>query len=281
MVAAPARPTFTAQEVQMAYTLMAIEYMKSIRGMSPNYAAVDRAQRLKQLGFVNSKDVTNVVDDEKQIEVLKCYSFLQQHFPGSIILSESDFVELNLKYGLICGRLDAYKGSIPDVNVEEILKVQATLQSLGENPYTNISKLDYKRVELITNLEVQTVRTREHIYGSRSPIWYERPSQNGIVWLDKNKVKVNAFPFRHFLMEELICNDVFVHHMEAVRYSDLFVAAPASDMTERLEFSIPESRRIPLNDDPFVFQITPIGVVIHSKWGVEAEDDIFENIKPL
>lgn len=38
---------------------------------------------------------------------------------------------------------------------------------------------------------------------------------------------------------------------------------------------------IPINNDPFVFQVTPIGVMIHSKWGVEAEDNIFDNIKPL
>lgn len=28
-------------------------------------------------------------------------------------------------------------------------------------------------------------------------------------------------------------------------------------------------------------KVTPIGVMIHSKWGVEAEDNIFDNIKPL
>ena len=32
---------------------------------------------------------------------------------------------------------------------------------------------------------------------------------------------------------------------------------------------------------PFVFQVTPIGVVIYSKWGEEASDAIFDNVKPL
>ena len=52
-------------------------------------------------------------------------------------------------------------------------------------------------------------------------------------------------------------------------------------MNETMQFTVPERKLIPINNDPFVFQVTPIGVMIHSKWGVEAEDNIFDNIKPL
>lgn len=52
-------------------------------------------------------------------------------------------------------------------------------------------------------------------------------------------------------------------------------------MNETMQFTVPERKIIPINNDPFVFQVTPIGVMIHSKWGVEAEDNIFDNIKPL
>lgn len=37
-----------------------------------------------------------------------------------------------------------------------------------------------------------------------------------------------------------------------------------------MQFTVPERKIIPINNDPFVFQVTPIGVMIHSKWGVEA-----------
>ena len=53
------------------------------------------------------------------------------------------------------------------------------------------------------------------------------------------------------------------------------------EMNETMQFTVPERKIIPINNDPFVFQVTPIGVMIHSKWGVEAEDNIFDNIKPL
>lgn len=120
---------------------------------------------------------------------------MQRHFPGSLILKEEDFINLNVKYGLVVGRLSAYKGSVPDENIDEISKVMATAQALEANEYVNYS-------------------------GNGSPLRYVTGMQ------------------------------VATHPM-------------------------------PINNDPFVFQVTPIGVMIHSKWGVEAEDNIFDNIKPL
>lgn len=110
---------FTAQEVQLAYTLMAVEYMKTIKGLNPNHQLVDKAVKLKALGFTNSKEVGDAITSEEDLKVLKCYSFLQRHFPGSLILKEEDFINLNVKYGLVVGRLSAYKGSVPDENMDE------------------------------------------------------------------------------------------------------------------------------------------------------------------
>lgn len=105
-----------------------------------------------------------------------------------MILKEEDFIYLNVKYGLVVGRLSAYKGSVPDVNIADSKECSS---------------------------------------------------------------------------------------------ADLFIAAPIEEMNETMQFTVPERKIIPINNDPFVFQVTPIGVMIHSKWGVEAEDNIFDNIKPL
>lgn len=71
---------FTAQEVQLAYTLMAVEYMKTIKGLNPNHQLVDKAVKLKALGFTNSKEVGDAITSEEDLKVLKCYSFLQRHY---------------------------------------------------------------------------------------------------------------------------------------------------------------------------------------------------------
>lgn len=65
---------FTAQEVQLAYTLMAVEYMKTIKGLNPNHQLVDKAVKLKALGFTNSKEVGDAITSEEDLKVLKCGS---------------------------------------------------------------------------------------------------------------------------------------------------------------------------------------------------------------
>lgn len=79
------------------------------------------------------------------------------------------------------------------------------------------------------------------------------------MYLSRNKARMNAYPFFHIL-NKAKAHDVNIADSKECSSADLFIAAP-------------------INNDPFVFQVTPIGVMIHSKWGVEAEDNIFDNIK--
>ena len=52
-------------------------------------------------------------------------------------------------------------------------------------------------------------------------------------------------------------------------------------MQQLVSFTETEIRVMPRSIDPFVFQVTPVGVVIYSIWGEEASDAIFDNVKPL
>lgn len=67
---------FTAQEVQLAYTLMAVEYMKTIKGLNPNHQLVDKAVKLKALGFTNSKEVGDAITSEEDLNFAKTFSWL-------------------------------------------------------------------------------------------------------------------------------------------------------------------------------------------------------------
>lgn len=272
---------FTAQEVQLAYTLMAVEYMKTIKGLNPNHQLVDKAAKLKALGFTNSREVSDATTSEENLKVLKCYSFLQRHFPGSLILKEEDFINLNVKYGLVVGRLSAYKGSVPDENVDEISKVMATAQALEANEYVNYSNYD-SPLMYVTGVQVATHSRPVNDMGYPVGRYFYRsePSQVGLMYLGSNKARMNAYPFHHIL-NEAKSHDVHITDSEECSSADLFIAAPIEEMNETIRFTVPERKVIPINTDPFVFQVTPIGVMIHSKWGVEAEDNIFDNIKPL
>lgn len=189
---------FTAQEVQLAYTLMAVEYMKTIKGLNPNHQLVDKAVKLKALGFTNSKEVGDAITSEEDLKVLKCYSFLQRHFPGSLILKEEDFINLNVKYGLVVGRLSAYKGSVPDENIDEISKVMATAQALEANEYVNYSG-NGSPLRYVTGMQKENVKVAEITYSKSKGIQIREliPSTSnssiGIWNIDTNKFhKVNV-----------------------------------------------------------------------------------------
>lgn len=100
------------------------------------------------------------------------------------------------------------------------------------------------------------------------------------MYLSRNKARMNAYPFFHIL-NRAKAHDVNIADSKECSSADLFIAAPIEEMNETMQFTVPERKIIPINNDPFVFQVTPIGVMIHSKWGVEAEDNISDNIKPL
>lgn len=69
---------FTAQEVQLAYTLMAVEYMKTIKGLNPNHQLVDKAVKTRtkdttelELKFNIAKHIIDVKLQEQEDRLLE------------------------------------------------------------------------------------------------------------------------------------------------------------------------------------------------------------------
>lgn len=67
----------------------------------------------------------------------------------------------------------------------------------------------------------------------------------------------------------------------ALEIHQAYILASLNWLQQLVSFTETEMRVIPRSIDPFVFQVTPVGVVIYSKWGEEASDAIFDNVKPL
>lgn len=142
------RPQIGALEIHQAYILASLNWLQQTRSLEMNHVAIEKAEKAKLLGFDHSSVITDAEKYMNNLETFKCYNFFSQNFPGCIILKEEDFINLNVKYGLV-------------------------------------------------------------------------------------------------------------------------------------SFTETEIRVMPRSIDPFVFQVTPVGVVIYSKWGEEASDAIFDNVKPL
>ncbi len=152
------RPQIGALEIHQAYILASLNWLQQTRSLEMNHVAIEKAEKAKLLGFDHSSVITDAEKYMNNLETFKCYNFFSQNFPGCIILKEEDFINLNVKYGLVSGPLSYYKGDIPEDNLDEILATKTTLDSLTDNKYSNRDNA------LITNVKVNVRRISTQIH---------------------------------------------------------------------------------------------------------------------
>ena len=255
---------YTAEEIHMAMTFQAVEYMKQYMHSATDPKVEERARKLKAVGLTNSKTFA-------ETHRSACFSFFRRNFPGCIFLPEETFIRLLQKYNLKCGTLDHYIGEIPSVNVDEIAEVQDKLNSIGEeNVFSNTLEGDAK-VEIIKHLTVRVRIEEEYL------TWgvYKRDVNKGKkaqILLEDHQGLIETMPFLHVRNKFNGHPDVKTESRPLER-NELLIAAPAQEMKQVYTESIEHVR----SEDPFVFQFTPYGIVIFSKWGEEAEDKAFSN----
>lgn len=234
----------SAAEIHAAFRTCALAYMKEYKNYEISEKVKLRKERLERLGFTSSE--TLKISNEKLCMV--CFQWFESHFPGCIFLPTDKFITLLKQYNLVCGTLEEYKGNISDDNLEEITQVADTLKIVKDNnPYSNRIDNGYFHV-MITGikhmLSVCNVKDKQTLEALRFP--FESEPINAIA----------SFP------------EIYIETCPTYS-TQLFIAAFAKDMKTMAEYSHPYTHR----EEPFIFQLTPYGVVIFSKWGDEAEDE--------
>ena len=255
---------YTAEEIHIAMTLQAVEYMKQFMYGATDPKAEELARKLKSVGLTNSKTFA-------EAHRSACFSFFRRNFPGCIFLPEETFTSLLQKYNLKCGTLDHYIGEIPSVNVDEIAEAQDVLNRINEeNVFSNTLEGDVK-IEIIKRL---TVITREEYFADRYGGFFREVNKNKTVrdFLSDRHGLIETMPFLHIRHQFDGFLDIKTESRPLER-NELLIAAPAQEMKQVYTESVEHIR----SEDPFVFQFTPYGVVIFSKWGEEAEDEVLSN----
>ncbi len=268
--------------IQSLTTLRKFE--ESMENRDPEVNSLDLVSRL---GFTNTKPIVERRELIKRnadfnqavrssIKALQFIKEVQEYFgPSTVVVKRSDFVEILKKYNLVCGRFDNYTGVVPDKNAREIDDALNKIQVLRDS--TNYhKKLLYEAYRKYVTFYIKEVT----FYRS-----YELPK-------DRKRL-LNLFPLA-------LCNsgDYYSHNTEIicdlanngvklesvgnldVERVDMFICAPANEMNnskDRVKFSV----FTPRTDDPFICTLTPYGVVIHSMWGREAEDETIKKYKAL
>ena len=252
----------------------------------PEVSSFDLVSRL---GFTNTKPIVERREIIKRnsdfiqavrasIKALQLIKEVQEYFgPNTIVVKRSDFVEILKKYNLVCGKFENYTGVVPDKNAREIDAALNKIQALVENKMTpNNQELLYEAYHKYMTFYI------EEITFFRS---YKVPK-------DRKRL-LNLFPLALCNIEAYSYNDEIIYDLEnnGVKFDEsvnnlgkkrinMFICAPANEMNNsknRVKFSV----FTPRTDDPFICSLTPYGVVIHSMWGREAEDEAIKKYKAL
>lgn len=259
--------TFTAEVIHKEVTKLAKKYAKQCKTPASNDAMVEKNKKLLELGLTSSSTflTTQQAVDTKNREL--CFRFFNENFPGCCIIRDSDFFNLLRKYNLCCGKLDQYTGTIPDENLEEVYEARNALQDMDvmvHNQFSNINASG-DPTQIILNVFIKENRWKDdkhqELYSAQKTL-YE---------------SVNRFPFYDCIdfgvLNQSFSGLTFNFDRVSCKKTELFIAGPIQEFKQLVNIEVKEARKA---EDPFVFQRTPYGIVILSKWGAEADDEIFK-----
>lgn len=245
--------------------------------------------RLSNIGLGNTKNakiieqrIQNFDADrktvEKAAELIQFIKKLRKHFGNSaVLISTEQFEKLLQKYSLDTGVISDYTGTIPEKNILEI-----------ESTSKKIPTFQYK---------LNNINTDGNFLWKFNEIIYSSSAKGDIdshleSWLTKKRGLISANT-AHATFEDTVrlgniqkCNpdipsvvrnyswpNLISFRGSLVDSRTLFIACPPSQLKE-------QSLKITHKAiDPIVFQYSDYGVVIHSIWGEEAEDKVFEEYK--
>lgn len=221
---------------------------------------VEERDRLTKLGLGNTKNSQLLKEEIDKINIenqhildrnkyrefvsnkMKFIMAMREHFGNhTLLVSYSDFEYILNKYGLVCGLLEHYTGVIPQENIVELEYAKSKLTSI------NNMTLKYGIIPIRYIKEISTSKAI--------------PNKKGIM----------RFPFA--AKDIVIANNILYDSFELKLSPEtlFFIAAPEKDMDIRINmFEFVK----PIPEDPFICTLTKYGVMIHTKWGEEAEDKV-------
>lgn len=277
---------YSAEEIHAEIMLRALLFSESLKNeiirqqkeipveLQKKVTSLDRA------GFTQSQNYKILSEEKDKIEeynsnvrktndLIRFIQELNQYFEGkSFLIRYDDFEYIIKKYNLVCGLLSQYTGFIPEENLTDIVEVSDKLMELKDDPREVKAKIYPMLFKGIKKLYMAS----EVSFDKEEPL------------SSKEKENFYRFPFADNYNRPLyyMYNPYFYKNGKRFfivnGYSEtfLFIAAPAKDMKVEYKFS---KRVIP--KDPFVCSYSEFGIIIHSKWGDEAEDKVIKEYEEL
>lgn len=222
----------------------------------------DLAKKLKDAGFTNVGMVAKLKDEQEKITLAedqaRVVSKYKEKYPDYKFIFRSQVKVICQKYGLVMGTAEAYIGTIPVKNIEEISSFRVDKEDIW-----------YTRDER-TTLEPYGLQSEAERYREREEELRKARMNSGI---DPNSP---LDIMEHMLKPQVIWDT----HMYRTRYFKIpfHICAPLKDMKVEKHQMIKDNQimSIPI-PDPVVLHFVPEGYLIVSKWGEEAEDEMLKD----
>ena len=293
---------YTSEDVHgavIASTLAILERIKTnVEKASLPVNVSKEKELLESLGLTSSKNMQVIKEAEAKINVhntiieenIKITKIMDEMYKAfgtnTFYIPMKDFTAILDKYNLSVGRLEDYKGTIPEANIAEIAKAKEMVDKIRSNEKV----IHYDKPITVERQETKTVWDDE-ITGYRSiyvtveeptfkhswmrelyptlyfnlQSWYRLTG----VHVDKNKESFKRFPMIKQSERE------WYYEVDRKLHT-LLIAAPVQEMDTLYEIS----ERV-VTDDPIVFSTVGNGVIIYSMWGDEGNDEVLRKYQEL
>lgn len=293
---------YTSEDVHgavIASTLAILERIKTNVEKATLPVNVSKEKELlESLGLTSSKNMQVIKEAEAKINVhnaiieenVKITKIMDEMYKAfgtnTFYIPMKDFTAILDKYNLAVGRLEDYKGTIPEANIAEIAKAKETLDKIRNNEKVihydkPTTVVDYEEQEYF---DYEACRTRTQLVRVEKPGYeftrmktlYPTLYSNIESWYRLLGVRVgnDKDSFKRFPM--IRQDEVsWVYQIENEKHA-LLIAAPVQE-TDTLY----EIRERIITDDPIVFSTVGNGVIIYSMWGDEGNDEVLRKYQEL
>lgn len=213
-------------------------------------------------------------------EKYEYYKKLKKIFPNIIVLSWYQFAEICKKYDLVTDLIQNYIGDIPEENINELIEVKDKLPLI---PYTSrkFNTIDSKYVYKLREIRLveDDKYIRNCVYSSieRFPIF--KKGGEGYPYSNHPYSNIDSLKDE---IHDRIGVDVRVSDISYsnIDEGDILITAPSDkfkkDRIIMNSITVSEyNQRIKVEDPLAIQLIDGLGIAVHSKWGEEANDIIF------
>jgi len=248
----PSMPMFpeesypTVEHEDMVERLVSLGFKNSQLNRKANEVReMEREKYLKQFEEWKEIFMTRKVHEDNVRAFNLLVRYRKEIYRDTLLVTYKDFDSIMRRYDLVCGTFDKYLGDVPFDKIGEIERVVELANNrklIGVNPIFPI--LEYRDSE------------------------YTLPKH------------IARFPFAMAVGWNGI--DVYGHEMSRNEYSFgsgiyLFICAPAKEMK-----AVKYNRIIIRSTtDPFICAHTNYGILVFSRWGEEANDDVVKKYERL